>query len=101
MTLKFEVPTRCNSYNSEPFRRIQHYRDRPFVDQLHLHRFLKPSRFAAQAGGADFLHKIFVEFTRLLGRSGCIERWPLAAARVSVESELRDHQQRAANLRDG
>src|ERR1700674_4059826 len=86
---------------SEPLRRIQQYRDRPFVNQFHLHRFLKPSRFAAQAGGADFLDKIFVEFARLLGRSGCIERWTLAAPRVSVESELRDHQQRAGNLRDG
>src|ERR1700686_4041774 len=86
---------------SEPFRRIQQKRDRPFIDQFHLHRFLKPSGFASYAGGADSLHKIFVEFARLLGRSGCVERWPLAAASVSVEGELRDHQQRAGNLRDG
>src|SRR6266852_5982898 len=85
---------------SKPFRRIQQYRDRPFMHQFHLHRFLKPSGFAAQASGADFLHKIFVEFARLLGRSGRVERWPLAAARVSVEGELRDHKQRSANLRD-
>ncbi len=56
---------------------------------------------AAEAGGADFLHKIFVEFARLLRRSGRVERWTLAAARVSVESELRDHQQRAAHVGNG
>ena len=33
------------------------------------------------------------------GRSSPIKRWPLAPPRVSVESELRDDQQRAANIR--
>src|SRR4030081_1202736 len=75
----------------EPFRRIQQYRDWAFIDQFHLHRFLKSSGFAAQAGGADSLHKIFVEFARLLGRSGRVERWPFAAAHVTIEGELRDH----------
>ena len=51
---------------SKGFLRIQKDGDRPVVDQFHLHHFLEPSGFAAQAGGADFLDEILIEFARLL-----------------------------------
>jgi hypothetical protein len=86
---------------SEPLPRIQQYRHRPFVRQFYLHHFLETPGFAPQTSGSDSLHKVFVEFARLLGRSGCVERGTLAASRVSVERELRDHQQRSANFCNG
>ncbi len=47
------------------------------------------------------LHKIFIELARLLGRSGLIERRTLAAAHISVQRELRDHQHAAFGFTQG
>jgi hypothetical protein len=82
----------------ESLPRIQQDSDRPFIRELDFHHFLKASSFAAQAGGANLLHKEFVELSSLFRWCGTIERGPLAAAHIAVERKLRDRQNATANL---
>jgi len=49
---------------------IKKNRNRAFVDQLHLHRFLKTPGFTTKTGGPDLLDEILVEFACLLRRGG-------------------------------
>src|SRR5271166_5224836 len=83
---------------SECFAGIQQNRYGPIVDELDLHHFLEAAGFAAQAGCSDALDKKLIQAPSMFRRSRSIERRALAAARVSVQGELRNRENTAADV---
>lgn len=72
--------------------RIEQDRNRPFIDQFHLHLPLEPAREAGEASRLDPLNKVLIEFTSTFGRSRGVKRRPLSPAHIPVQRELGDHE---------
>src|SRR5271157_2456867 len=79
---------------------IEENRHWSLVDQLDLHCFLKASGLTAQPEGANALHEMSIQRVGEFRPCRGVERRPLALSRIPIQSELRDGQHRAADLRD-
>lgn len=72
--------------------------DGTVVSEFQRHVRLKNARARADAEGLQSLYEFFVEEFALLGRCGLDEAGAPLAARIAVQSKLRDGQDRAADI---
>lgn len=78
--------------------RIEQDRDGTVVSQFNGHVSLKNSRFNLDAESLEGVNEFLVEFFAFVGRRSLNETRASAAASVTVESELRDGEDRAARI---
>jgi hypothetical protein len=81
----------------ECLRGMQQNRHRAFV-RLDFHRLLKAASFATNSGGADLFDEEVIEPARFCACGVVVERRALAASHVSIERELGNCRDGAANL---
>lgn len=77
---------------------IEENGDGAVVGEFEKHMGLKNSGFDRDAQSFRSLNELFVEGFAKFGRRGLNEAWAALPASVSVESELRDGEQRAAHV---
>src|SRR5262245_6822436 len=79
-------------------RSLQHERYRPVVDELHLHHRAETSCRHFELPLAERGDKALVEWNGGFRSCRIYERWPAALLRITVQRELRNHENFAVNL---